>query len=213
MLKEDNNSRSQEYLSQFADREGTTFLLRFWKRYRGKSTQDRLETFLDSVHPTPTRLAAVHRYLLPNADQATFNAFVRAHMTKTRSAPNSPTNAWKTCIALTALAPGTCQTRATLHGFTHWICGWWAICCRTLMRSSRTPWPPVISNARKSTAGCSRVNTRAPGTVASVPCWRSRLFSISISAGNNWAIRLITWYPRSLRPSAAPATAPPPWLS
>jgi len=87
LLKDDNNPRRQEYLSQFADREGTTFLLRFWKRYRGKSTQDRLETFLDSVHPTPTRLAAVHRYLLPNADQATFNAFVRAHMTEDKIGP------------------------------------------------------------------------------------------------------------------------------
>ncbi|SOS35673.1 glycosyl transferase family 51 [Pseudomonas syringae group genomosp. 3] len=80
LLKDDDDPRRQEYLSQFADREGTVFLLRFWKRYKDKTTQERLDTFLDGIHPTAIRLAAVHRYLLPGADQATFNAFVRAHL-------------------------------------------------------------------------------------------------------------------------------------
>ncbi|MCD5995120.1 penicillin-binding protein [Pseudomonas sp. CDFA 602] len=80
LLKDDDNPRRQEYLSQFADREGTVFLLRFWKRYKDKTTQERLDTFLDGIHPTAIRLAAVHRYLLPGADQNTFNAFVRAHL-------------------------------------------------------------------------------------------------------------------------------------
>jgi membrane peptidoglycan carboxypeptidase len=80
LLKDDNDPRRQEYLAQFADREGTTFLLRFWKRYRNKDTQARLDTFLDSMHPTAMRLAAVHRYLLPQANQDSFNRFVRAHL-------------------------------------------------------------------------------------------------------------------------------------
>jgi membrane peptidoglycan carboxypeptidase len=86
LLKDDNDPRRQEYLSQFADREGTVFLLRFWKRYKNKSTQDRLDTFLDGMHPTAIRLAAVHRYLLPNADQSAFNAFVRAHLADDKAA-------------------------------------------------------------------------------------------------------------------------------
>ncbi|WP_430446421.1 MAG: transglycosylase domain-containing protein [Pseudomonas piscis] len=80
LLKDDDNPRRQEYLARFADREGTSFLLRFWKKYRNKDTQSRLETFLDSMHPTAIRLAAVHRYLLPDASQDSFNRFVRAHM-------------------------------------------------------------------------------------------------------------------------------------
>ncbi|AZF46432.1 transglycosylase domain-containing protein [Pseudomonas sp. R2-7-07] len=80
LLKDDSDPRRQEYLAQFADREGTTFLLRFWKRYRNKDTQARLDTFLDSMHPTAMRLAAVHRYLLPQANQDSFNRFVRAHL-------------------------------------------------------------------------------------------------------------------------------------
>ncbi|WNW13703.1 transglycosylase domain-containing protein [Pseudomonas sp. DTU_2021_1001937_2_SI_NGA_ILE_001] len=80
LLKDDKDPRRQEYLSQFADREGRVFLLRFWKRYKDKNSQERLDTFLDGVRPMASRLAAVHRYLLPAADQATFDSFVRAHL-------------------------------------------------------------------------------------------------------------------------------------
>lgn len=80
LLKDDRNPRRQEYLAEFADREGTSFLLKFWKKYKNKDTQDRLDTFLDSMRPTPIRMAAVHRYLLPQASQESFNAFVRSHL-------------------------------------------------------------------------------------------------------------------------------------
>jgi membrane peptidoglycan carboxypeptidase len=81
LLKDDRDPRRQEYLAEFADREGTSFLLKFWKKYRNKDTQERLETFLDGMRPTPIRMAAVHRYLLPHASQESFNAFVRSHLT------------------------------------------------------------------------------------------------------------------------------------
>ncbi|MBV4520125.1 penicillin-binding protein [Pseudomonas sp. SWRI74] len=81
LLKDDRDPRRQEYLASFADREGTSFLLKFWKKYRNKDTQARLETFLDSMRPTPIRMAAVHRYLLPQASQQSFNTFVRSHLT------------------------------------------------------------------------------------------------------------------------------------
>ncbi len=80
LLKDDNDPRRQEYLARFADHEGTAFLLKFWKKYRNKDTQARLDTFMDSLHPTAIRLAAVHRYLLPQASQESFNTFVRAHL-------------------------------------------------------------------------------------------------------------------------------------
>lgn len=80
LLKDDDDPRRQEYLAQFADHEGTTFLLKFWKKYQKKDTQARLDTFLDGMHPTPIRLAAVHRYLLPGASQEDFNSFVRSHL-------------------------------------------------------------------------------------------------------------------------------------
>ena len=85
LLKDDSDPRRQEYLAQFADREGTSFLLRFWKKYQKKDTGERLETFLDSMHPTAIRLAAVHRYFFPGDSQESFNLFVRSHLKSVKS--------------------------------------------------------------------------------------------------------------------------------
>jgi membrane peptidoglycan carboxypeptidase len=87
LLRDDNDPRRQEYLARFADREGSVFLLRFWKRYKEKTTQERLDTFLDGINATAIRLAAVHRYLLPGADQEAFNTFIRAHLSEQKAAP------------------------------------------------------------------------------------------------------------------------------
>ena len=43
-----------------------------------ENAQERLDTFLDGLRHTSTRLAAVHRYLMPEVDEATFAAFLRA---------------------------------------------------------------------------------------------------------------------------------------
>lgn len=79
LLRDDKHPQRADYLKRFADREGTTFLLRFWRKYQGKSAQERLDTFLEGLRPTSTRLAAVHRYLMPQVDEATFATFLQAH--------------------------------------------------------------------------------------------------------------------------------------
>jgi membrane peptidoglycan carboxypeptidase len=80
LLKDDKDPRRQAYLQDFADREGTTFLLRFWRKYQGQPEQQRLDTFLNGLRHTPVRLAAVHRYLTPHADEASFAAFLRKYL-------------------------------------------------------------------------------------------------------------------------------------
>ncbi|WP_390891731.1 transglycosylase domain-containing protein [Ectopseudomonas guguanensis] len=80
LLKDDKDPRRQQYLQRFADQEGRTFLLRFWRKYQGQPEQQRLETFLSGLRQTSVRLSAVHRYLLPHADEATFAAFLRAQL-------------------------------------------------------------------------------------------------------------------------------------
>lgn len=80
LLKDDKDPRRQEYLQRFADQEGRTFLLRFWRKYQGQAEQQRLETFISGLRQTSVRLGAVHRYLLPQADEETFAAFLRAHL-------------------------------------------------------------------------------------------------------------------------------------
>lgn len=77
LLKSDDNPERREYLRRFADREGSVFLQRFWKKYRGKTADERIEALLDGMRPTPPRLAAVHRYLMPDADRASFDRFLK----------------------------------------------------------------------------------------------------------------------------------------
>lgn len=76
LLEDDQDPRRQEYLERFADREGRVFLQRFWRKYQHKDSEARLSAFLDGLRTTPVRLAAVHRYLFPDADRDTFAAFL-----------------------------------------------------------------------------------------------------------------------------------------
>jgi membrane peptidoglycan carboxypeptidase len=80
LLNDDKDPRRQAYLSDFADREGTTFLLRFWRKYQNQPEQQRLDTFLNGLRHTSVRLAALHRYLMPQADEASFAAFLRQYL-------------------------------------------------------------------------------------------------------------------------------------
>lgn len=80
LLKDDKDPRRQEYLAKFADKEGQTYLLRFWRKYRGKTSEQQIDTFLDGLKQSAVRLAAVHRYLIPEADEATFSAFLTARL-------------------------------------------------------------------------------------------------------------------------------------
>ncbi|MCF7202598.1 transglycosylase domain-containing protein [Pseudomonas oligotrophica] len=80
LLKNDKDPRRLEYLTRFADREGSVFLQRFWRKYSEQSADQRIETFLQGMRPTPVRLAAVHRYLMPDADRAAFAGFLRTRL-------------------------------------------------------------------------------------------------------------------------------------
>src|SRR5690606_17067251 len=80
LLGADDNPERLDYLARFADREGAVFLQRFWKKYRGKSPEQRIDVLIDGIRPTPARLAAVHRYVLPEADRASFAQFLAMHL-------------------------------------------------------------------------------------------------------------------------------------
>jgi membrane peptidoglycan carboxypeptidase len=84
LLGNDRDPRRREYLTRFADREGRMFLLRFWRKYNGKSPEERWQVLLDGMRPYPVRLAAVHRYLYPETDSARFERFLRERL------PNEP---------------------------------------------------------------------------------------------------------------------------
>lgn len=80
LLKNDKDPRREDYLRRFADKEGSSFLQRFWRKYQKKTEEDRLSTFFEGLKQTPARLAAAHRYLLPDADFASFSAFLQQRL-------------------------------------------------------------------------------------------------------------------------------------
>ena len=80
LLADDDSPRRAELLARFADREGQTFLRRFWKRNEGKSREERVRAFFDGLHASAPRLAAAQRYLAPNTTPAAFGDFLRASL-------------------------------------------------------------------------------------------------------------------------------------
>jgi membrane peptidoglycan carboxypeptidase len=79
-LEKADDPRRAEYLARFADKEGQVFLRRFWHKYRGKSASDIRDVFLDGLRPSASRLAAVFRYLSPQANPAALEAFLRERL-------------------------------------------------------------------------------------------------------------------------------------
>jgi membrane peptidoglycan carboxypeptidase len=68
------------YLARFADREGSTFLSKFYSELAGLGPEDALARLVSEVRPRPERLAAIHRSVRPDADRATFAAVLQTHL-------------------------------------------------------------------------------------------------------------------------------------
>ncbi len=100
LLSDDKDPRRQEYLRRFADREGKTYLWRFWRKYQGKNGQEQLQTMVDDMRLTQTRLAAVHRYLFPEATPAELAKFIRQQL------PNAPLSDKQLTRLYQSLGPG-----------------------------------------------------------------------------------------------------------
>ncbi len=76
----DSDPKREEVLRRFVDKEGTEFLRKFWRKYQQKPADERLEVFFDGLKQTSDRLAAVHRYLLPEATFAQFSTFLKTKL-------------------------------------------------------------------------------------------------------------------------------------
>ena len=76
LLEDNQDPRRVEYLARFADREGQAFLRRFWRKYQNRSAEEMRSMLLDGLRPGADRLAAVFRYLEPEAPSAALAAFL-----------------------------------------------------------------------------------------------------------------------------------------
>ncbi len=80
ILDNADDPRRHAYLLQFADKEGQSYLLQFYKKYRGLNPGQVTELFFSRLTPFPRRLSAVYRYLEPNADLATFTRLMKTRL-------------------------------------------------------------------------------------------------------------------------------------
>lgn len=69
----------QRYLARFADMEGRDFLRRFYRKYKGQSPDQALETLASGIHLTPLRAAVIYRSLRPESGIENFRSFLNAH--------------------------------------------------------------------------------------------------------------------------------------
>ncbi|MFT3760603.1 transglycosylase domain-containing protein [Thauera sp.] len=76
LLEDAEDPRRAEYLARFADREGQVFLRRFWRKYQGLKPDEMRSLLLDGLRPGVERLAAVFRYLEPDAPPEALVAFL-----------------------------------------------------------------------------------------------------------------------------------------
>lgn len=69
----------QAYLARFADREGRTFLQRFYRTHRGTPTAEALDRLARAGPRTAARLAVIFRAVRPEADVDALAAYLQAH--------------------------------------------------------------------------------------------------------------------------------------
>lgn len=84
LVERQDDPRRQEYLSRFADREGQVFLRRFWHKYQGKTASEIRDDFLHGLRPSAGRLAAVFRYLEPQAPVEELGTFLAQRLEGSR---------------------------------------------------------------------------------------------------------------------------------
>lgn len=80
VLADAEDPRRQSYLLKFADQEGRAFLARFYKKYKGLPPEDATANLINHLSAHPRRLAAVYRYLEPQADLERFKAFMKSRL-------------------------------------------------------------------------------------------------------------------------------------
>jgi membrane peptidoglycan carboxypeptidase len=72
--------RRQRYLSRFADREGSEFIRRFYRKYQGLSAEAGLEMVLSGTRQTPHGLAVALRSVYPEASLELFRDLLAARL-------------------------------------------------------------------------------------------------------------------------------------
>jgi len=123
VLENEADPLRQEYLTRFADQEGSTFVRSFFRKYQGRTGPEVLEALVLERHLGSRRLAWAFRAVAPDAEEPVFADFVRQHAPEDRLSD----------AAMAALFGRTDPTGQTLsdlgflariHPLELWVASW-----------------------------------------------------------------------------------------
>lgn len=83
LLEDTKDARRPLYLSRFADREGSEFTQRFYRKYQGKLAPEAMDLLISSSRNTPQSLAVIFNSINPAASLNEFAEFMRARLPNT----------------------------------------------------------------------------------------------------------------------------------
>ncbi len=79
-LETPDDPRRQEYLAQFADKEGQVYLRRFYEKYHGKPNDEIMDLLTQRVFAKPSRLTMLFEAIYPNADVKALSHYLNEHL-------------------------------------------------------------------------------------------------------------------------------------
>lgn len=80
LLRNDKDPRREEYLKAFAKREGSSFVKRFYRKYRQLAPEQRLDVLFDGIAQQEHKLTAAYRYLKPYDGARELKTFLSARL-------------------------------------------------------------------------------------------------------------------------------------
>ena len=81
-LESPDDPKREEYLQRFADKEGSTYLNKFYARYKGKTAEESMDMLTKRVYSKPSRLTMLYRAIYPDHDEMALTTYLNAHLPK-----------------------------------------------------------------------------------------------------------------------------------
>ncbi len=95
ILGDPTDPQRQVYLERFADREGSDFIRRFYRKHRGETPGEALDSVLSGIRPTPVRLATVLRSVDPSAGTAALKALIDRYLPGATPSDDEVSELWE----------------------------------------------------------------------------------------------------------------------
>jgi membrane peptidoglycan carboxypeptidase len=142
LLADADDPRRAEYLSRFADKEGTAFLAKFWNKYKGKSPQDAVNLLMSGVRPKPSKLAAAHRTVFPDASLEQFSSFLHDALPSSNEVPEDKVAKMYKEYAPENMSLADRGYVASIHPLELWLVGY-------LRTHPKAGWDEIVKASAK----------------------------------------------------------------